>query len=107
MFGDNPSTWNEFKQAVMDEFLAPAERWSRAMQFEKLRQTLRVSVEDYAQDFIKLSKYAPYMMPIETVRMDRFKVGLIIPLYNLLATIEYPSLSRLIDMAKQLEARHN
>ena len=77
------------------------------MQFEKLRQTPGVSVEDYARDFIKLSKYAPYMMPIETVRMDRFKAGLITPLYNLLATTEYPSLSRLIDMAKQLEARHN
>ena len=41
------------------------------------------------------------------VRMDRFKVGLITPLYNLLAITKYPSLSRLIDMAKQLEARHN
>ena len=47
------------------------------------------------------------MMPIEMVRMDRFKVGLITPLYNLLTIIEYPSLSRLIDMTKQLEARHN
>ena len=47
------------------------------------------------------------MMPIETVGMDRFKVGLITHLYNLLATTEFSSLSRLIDMAKQLEARHN
>ena len=47
------------------------------------------------------------MMPIETVRMDRFKAGLITPLYNLLATTECPSLSKLIDIAKQLEARHN
>ena len=84
----------------MDEFLTPAERWSRAMQFEKLKQTSRVSVEDYARNFIRLSKYAPYMMPTETERMDRFRVGLITPLYNLLATIEFPSLSKLIDMAK-------
>ena len=85
LFGDNPPTWNEFKQAVTDEFLAPAERRSRAMQFEKLRQTLGVSVEDYAQDFIKLSKYAPYMMPTETMKMDIFKAGLITPIYNLFA----------------------
>ena len=64
-------------------------------------------MEDYAQDFIKLSKYAPYMMPIEAMRMDRFKAGLITSLYNLLAIIEYPLLSKLIDMVKQLEARHN
>ena len=100
MFGDNPPTWNEFKQAVTDEFLAPTERRSRAMQFEKLKQTLGVSVEDYARDFIKLSKYAPYMMPTEMVKMDTFKAGLITPLYNLLAITEYPSLSRLINMAK-------
>ena len=56
-------------------------------------------MEDYAWDFIRLSKYAPYMMPTETERMDRFKVGLITPLYNLLATIEFPSLSKLIGVA--------
>ena len=40
------------------------------------------------------------MMPIETMRMDRFRAGLIIPLYNLLAATEFPSLSKLIDKAK-------
>ena len=64
-------------------------------------------MKDYVRDFIRLSKYASYMMPTKTVRMDRFKVGLITPLYNLLPTTEYPSLSRLIDMAKHLEVRHN
>ena len=64
-------------------------------------------MKDYVQEFIKLSRYAPYMMLIETMRMDRFRVGLITVLYNLLATIEFPMLSKLIDMAKQLEARHN
>ena len=61
----------------MNEFLAPAERQSRAMQFDRLKQTPEVSVEDYAWDFIRLSKYALYMMPTETMRMDRCKAGLI------------------------------
>ena len=38
--------------------------------------------------------------------MKRFKVGLIIPLYNALVAIEFPTLSKLVDIAKQLEARH-
>ena len=34
---ENPPTWTEFRQAVMDEFLSEAERERRATQFEKLR----------------------------------------------------------------------
>ena len=34
---DSPPTWAEFRQAVMDEFLLPAERERRATQFERLR----------------------------------------------------------------------
>ena len=52
------------------------------MCFEKLRQTYGTSVEEYAQEFIKLAKYVPYAVPTETARMERFKVGLITPLYK-------------------------
>ena len=37
--------------------------------------------------------------------MKRFKVGLISPLYHALAAIEFSTLSKLVDIAKQLEAR--
>ena len=38
--------------------------------------------------------------------MKRFKAELITPLYHALAAIKFPTLSKLVDMAKQLEARH-
>ena len=47
------------------------------------------------------------MLPTKAMRMDRFRVGLITLLYNLLTVTKFPSLSKLIDKAKQLEARYN
>ena len=90
----------------MDEFLSEAERERRATQFERLRQTLGVSVSDYVRKFIKLSKYAQYMVPTEAMKVKRFKASLVTPLYNALVAVEFPMLSKLVDTAKQLEARH-
>ena len=63
-------------------------------------------MSDYAWEFIKLSKYAQYMMPTEAMKVKRFKAGLVTPLYNALVAMEFPTLSKLVDIAKQLEARH-
>ena len=35
-----------------------------------------------------------------------FRAGLIMLLYNALVAMEFPTLSKLIDTVKQLEARH-
>ena len=46
------------------------------------------------------------MVPTEAMKVKRFKVGLVTPLYNALVAAEFPMLSKLVDTAKQLEARH-
>ena len=46
------------------------------------------------------------MVPIEAMKVKRFKARLITPLYNALVVVEFFTLSKLIDTAKQLEARH-
>ena len=63
-------------------------------------------MSDYAQKFINLSKYAQYMVPTEAMKVKRFIAGLVTPLYNTLVAMEFPTLSKLVDTAKQLEARH-
>ena len=63
-------------------------------------------MSDYAQEFIRLSKYAQYMVSTEAMKVKKFKAGLITPLYNALVAIEFPMLSKMVDTAKQLEARH-
>ena len=91
---------------MLDEFLTPAEQQNRALQFERLKQTPRMSVSDYAREFIRLAKYAPYIIPTKAARVERFIAGLIMPLYNALVATEFPSLTRMIDKAKLLEARY-
>ena len=46
------------------------------------------------------------MVPIKAMKVKRFKARLITLLYNALVAIEFPTLSKLVDTAKQLEARH-
>ena len=54
-----------------------------------------------------MAKYAPYAVPTEAARVERFKAGLIMPLFRALASIEFSSLTKLIDRASQLEIREN
>ena len=64
-----------------------------------------VSVEEYAREILRLSKYAHYIIPIEATQVERFRAGLVAPLYNILFTIEFPILSKLIDKTKLWEIR--
>ena len=52
-----------------------------------------------------MAKYAPYSVPTKIAHIERFKVGLIMPLYKAIVSSEFSSLISLIDRAKQLEAR--
>ena len=46
------------------------------------------------------------MVPTEATKVKRFRVRLIMLLYNVLVATEFPMLFRLVDIAKQLETRH-
>ena len=46
------------------------------------------------------------MVPTEAIKVKRFNAGLITPLYNALVAMKFSTLSKLVDTAKQLEARH-
>ena len=46
------------------------------------------------------------MVPTEATKVRRFRAGLIMPLYNVLLAMEFSSLFRLVDTAKQLKTRH-
>src|SRR5262249_6646414 len=105
LYSENPPTWEMFKQALIDEFVSPYERQNRALQFERLRQNHEMNVDEYTNDFLRLCKYASQIVPTETDRMERYKLGLIAPLYSAMAAVEFPTLSRLIDKTRQLEAK--
>ena len=46
------------------------------------------------------------MVQTEVAKVRRFRAGLITLLYNVLLAMEFSTLSRLVDTAKQLETRH-
>ena len=92
---------------MLDEFLKLVEQQNSALRFERLRQTYGTSVEDYAKEFLKLAKYAPYIVPTEAARVERFKAGLIMPLFRALVSTEFFSLTKLFDRANQLEIKEN
>ena len=100
VYSDSPTTWKAFRQTVLDEFLTPVEQQNRALWFDRLRQTFGTIVAEHAKEFIKLAKYAPYIVPIEAARVDRFKAGLILALYKTLVVTKFSSLTKLIDRAK-------
>ena len=100
LYSGNPPSWEEFKEGVMDKFISPAVRQNWALQFERLKQTPGVSVAEYAREFLRLSKYASYVIPTEAAQVERFRAGLIAPLYKNLHAMEFTTLSKLIDKAK-------
>ena len=64
-----------------------------------------VNVAKYAREFLRLSKYASYIILTEAARVERFRIGLIAPLYKNQWAMEFPSLSKLIDKAKLREIK--
>ena len=40
------------------------------------------------------------MVPTEAAKVKRFKAGMVTPLYNVLVAVEFPTLSKLVDIAK-------
>src|SRR5262249_51575691 len=105
LYGENPPTWELFKQALINEFISRYERQNRALQFERLKQSFGMSVDDYSNEFLHLCKYATVIVPTEAARMERYKQGLIPSLYAAVAAFESSNLSRLIDKTWQLEAK--
>ena len=54
-----------------------------------------------------MAKHAPYAVPTEAARVERFKVRLIMPLFRALVGTEFFSLTKLIDRASQLKIKEN
>ena len=107
LYKSNSPTWEEFKKLLMNEYLPPAERHARAYQFEKLKQLPGMTVAEYAKEFSRLRKYAPQLVPTEADRVERFRAGLIRPIYNSVLATDFPTLSALVDKAKRWESKRD
>lgn len=102
--GAAPLKWDEFTKLFMDHFLPDSQRQKYTTQFERLVQTPDMDVSTYNTKFCKLARYAPYSVPTEKARVQRFVQGLVGRLFNAIA----PNMSTLtysgaVDLARKIE----
>jgi hypothetical protein len=70
-----PITWERFKREFNDRFFPRAQRQQCARDFQDLKQG-NMLVEQYSAEFLKLSRYAPRLIPDEETKIERFRDGL-------------------------------
>ncbi|XP_070036958.1 uncharacterized protein [Nicotiana tomentosiformis] len=73
--GSPPVRWSEFADAFFDHLLPAETKATRGAEFENLKQG-SMSVWGCHMTFVRLSKYAIYMLPTMEDRVRRFVQGL-------------------------------
>ncbi|KAJ6829097.1 uncharacterized protein M6B38_359825 [Iris pallida] len=68
-------TWAEFKLLFKEKFFSPTDKIDLVRQFQDLQQG-SLSVEEYAAEFGRLSRYAEYMVRDPEIRASHFREGL-------------------------------
>ena len=65
-------TWDHFLKGFYERFFPAMVQKEMEKQFFKLQQ-LNQSIDKYAAEFLRLSRFAPYMMSEEEKRASRFQ----------------------------------
>ena len=101
------ATWEEFKEAFMERFVPESVRRAKAREFEDLKQLPSMSVAEYDIKFTQLSRYAPYLVPTEKMKIERFIDGLVRPLFRAVAPQmkTFPSYAAAVDCARMIEMK--
>ncbi|KAJ6799722.1 uncharacterized protein M6B38_205930 [Iris pallida] len=68
-------TWAEFRTLFREKFFSPTDKIGLVRQFQNLQQG-SMTVEEYAAEFGRLSRYAEYMVSDPVIRAERFREGL-------------------------------
>ena len=66
-----------------------------------------MSVGEYYREFTRLGKYARHIISTELDRVERFRAGLIRPIYNAMVATRFSTLTELVDRAKMWEGRRD
>ncbi|XP_070036402.1 uncharacterized protein [Nicotiana tomentosiformis] len=102
--GAAPLTWDEFSKLFMDHFFPDSLRQKYARDFERLVQTPDMDVSTYNTKFCNLARYAPYLVPTQEARVQRFVDGLVGRLYTTVAPqMKTLSYSNVADLARKIE----
>ena len=100
---DPPLAWPEFSRAFFTRFLPKSVRDARAREFENLEQTEKMSVTEYDIQFTRLSRYAPYLVSTERLKVERFVNGLQDYLFRSIQISDTTTYTDVLDAALRLE----
>ncbi|XP_042956228.1 uncharacterized protein LOC122292086 [Carya illinoinensis] len=99
---ESPITWTRFKQVFRDQFFPEVFREAKAREFADLRQG-DMSIHQYALKFIELSRFAPYLIPDESRKAQKFERGLHPQILDRLIALKLGNFDALVDRAMILE----
>ncbi|XP_057953923.1 uncharacterized protein LOC131148212 [Malania oleifera] len=96
-------TWERFKEIFFDHYFPSSVRDAKMEEFLNLTQG-HLTVPQYAAKFVELSCFAPFMIPDEFRKAQRFERGLRQELYEQVALLKIRDFSELVDRATIAEA---
>ncbi len=91
-------SWTQFVEMFINRFVLESFRDQKQWAFEALRRNGR-SLDEYATEFLKLSRYAPIVVATENMEVKRFLKGLDRRYANL-AMMSYQSFDMVVDQAQ-------
>ena len=97
-----PYTLKKFSDGFFERFFPELAQKDLEERFIALKQWDR-SVDVYATEFLRLSRFAPYMVADEEKRAKRFQQGLNVDTQMFLAPQRLKSYSLVLDAARDLE----
>ncbi|XP_016185275.1 uncharacterized protein LOC107626896 [Arachis ipaensis] len=99
-----PPSWEEFTEKFFTRFYPSNKQAEDAIAFERLRQG-NMTVIEYAKEFTRPSKSAPYLMNSEEMKIRRFVRGLAEPMFiTLMPEVGRMSFKDVLNSAYGIEA---
>ncbi|KAK8628246.1 hypothetical protein V6N13_063956 [Hibiscus sabdariffa] len=95
-------TWEFFQSAFRKKYLGTRYADEKKREFMALVQG-SMSVTDYEIQFVRLSQYAPELVPTERDRCDRFRYGLVKEVKTYMLAYDYTDFDVLVARAKDIE----
>jgi len=97
-----PATWEMFSEAFLDKFFPETAKFEMERRFTNLIQGNR-SVDDYAAEFTRLSRFAPALVADEATRARRFKMGLDFAILENVISLRLPTYDEVLIAAREQE----
>ena len=75
-------------------------------EFERLWQTVGMSVAEYDAHFTRLSRYTPHLVAIETIKVRKFVRGLLDPMFTTFSPeVRRMSYAEIVNVTYGIESR--